>query len=120
MQPTGFPNGTETLLFVPLFLIAIAVYFFYSYCLKIICEKAGTEPGCLVWIPLLQIFPLLAAADMNPLWVLGLIVPLLNIVITIVMWVKILDALGRTPLWIILMLIPGANIFFLPLLAFTD
>jgi hypothetical protein len=120
MPSTGVTGGTEALLFVPIFLLAIAFYFFYCYCLKIICEKAGTEPGCLIWIPLLQIFPLLAAADMSPLWVLALFVPILNFIVGIVIWVKILEALDRSMLWILLMFIPVANIFVLPLLAFTD
>ena len=46
-------------------------WFLFSACLRTICKKAGKEPGFLIWLPLLQIFPMLSAAGMSPLWILG-------------------------------------------------
>jgi len=40
-------------------------------CLRTICKKAGKEPGFLIWLPLLQIFPMLQAARMSAVWILG-------------------------------------------------
>jgi len=37
--------------------VQIGLYIFFAYCLKKICEKAGSKPGVMIWIPVLQIFP---------------------------------------------------------------
>lgn len=46
----------------------LLMYLFFSFCCMLICRKAGTEPGMLVWMPMLQILPLLRAARMSPIW----------------------------------------------------
>lgn len=43
-------------------------YLFFCYCCMLICRKAGTEPGLLIWFPLVHILPLLRAARMSPVW----------------------------------------------------
>ena len=42
-------------------LLSLVVYLFACYLMKRICEKAGGEPGILIWIPILQIIPMLKA-----------------------------------------------------------
>lgn len=55
-------------------LLALAVllvfHLFFSFCLKLICVKAGSEPGFAVWLPGLQVIPALRAAGMSLLWLL--------------------------------------------------
>lgn len=53
---------------------AALLYLFYCFCLHLICQKAGT-PSFLVWIPLLQLFPMFRAARMPSVSVLGLFAP---------------------------------------------
>jgi hypothetical protein len=43
-----------------------------------------------------------------------------NIVLTVIMWVKICAAIGKSPWLVILMFVPLANLFFLPYLAFSE
>jgi len=108
----------------PTILCAIAAslllsYAFFCYCSMLICKKAGTEPGVLVWIPILQMVPLVRAAGMGPLWVLAFLIPLLNLVAQIVWSFKIVKARGKNAGWAILLLLPVTNILAFIYLAFS-
>jgi len=54
--------------------------YFFSYCLKLICEKANVDPGVMIWIPLVQLIPMATVANLNPLLLLLYLVPLVNVV----------------------------------------
>ena len=47
----------------------LAFYIFYCFCAKRICEKCGVNPGILIWIPIVNLVPLLQAAKM-PVWMI--------------------------------------------------
>jgi hypothetical protein len=102
------------------FVFAVGIYIFVCYCLKVICEKTGHEPGILIWIPIVQLIPLLQVAKM-PLWYIVLfLIPLVNLIIGIMLWVKICQARGKSGWMVILMFIPLVNLAFLPYLAFSE
>lgn len=101
------------------FLIAVGLFVFMSYCLKLICEKAKVEPGVLIWIPFVQMIPTATVAGINPLLLLLYFVPFVNLVFMLYHWSKVCSAIGKSPWMVVLMLIPLVNIAFLPLLAFT-
>jgi len=97
--------------------VAVGVYVFACYCLKLICEKAGHQPGVLIWIPLVQAIPLLTVAKL-PIWFIILFfIPVVGFVVAIVMWVKICQARGKSGWLVLLGIIP---IIFLPYLAFSE
>ena len=100
--------------------IGLAVYFFFCFCMKKICEKAGHEPGVLIWIPIANLVPMLTVAKM-PVWMIVLFfIPLVNIVIAIMMWWKICEARGKSGALGLLMLVPLVNLGLLLYLAFGD
>ena len=103
------------------FLVAtLLFYLFFCQCCSLICEKAGTRAGPLVWLPVLQIFPLLRAAHMSPWWFLAWLVPVLNVVGYILLSVKLVEARGKS-VWIaILLLLPVTCFFAFVYLAFSD
>lgn len=102
---------------VGIFLIS---YIFYCYCSMLICQKTGNAPGVLIWLPLVQIIPMLRAARMSPLWFLALWVPVLNLVTHIVWSFRIVQARGKSG-WVTLFLVlPVTNIFAFCYLAFSD
>jgi hypothetical protein len=92
---------------------ALLLYLFTCYCYKLICEKTGNKPGVLIWLPLLQVFPLLRAASMSPLWVLVPFAP--------VVWCfKIAKARGKSA-WVgVLLLFPVVSVFAFLYLAFSN
>lgn len=100
--------------------ISLALYVFFCFCCKRICEKCGKDPGVLIWIPIVNLIPLLEVAGL-PVWTIILFfIPLANFIIAIVMWAKICVARGKSGWLVLLMLIPVVNLIFLPYLAFSE
>lgn len=95
------------------------VYLFFCYCFKRICQKAGQPPGVLIWLPLFQALPLLRAAGMSRWWFLGLLLPVLNLVVSVLWCFKIAQACGKSALTGIALLLPGLNVLALLYLAFS-
>jgi Family of unknown function (DUF5684) len=103
-----------------LLIIALAVYLFTCFCLKRICEKCGNQPGVLIWIPIVQIIPLLQVAGMATWMLILFFIPFVNLAIGVYMWAKICSARGKSPWLVLLMFVPIANIIFIPYLAFSE
>lgn len=122
MHTTTHTQGTFPSLFLFAFVlvIAVALYVFYCYCLKRICEKAGRDPGFLIWIPFIQMIPLLEVAQLPVWFIILFLIPLLNLVISIVMWAKVCQARGKSGWLVLMMFIPVLNLVFLPYLAFSE
>jgi hypothetical protein len=100
--------------------IMLLVYLFHCYCCMLICRKTGNPPGFLVWVPVLQLFPLLRAAGMSGWWFLAYCVPVLNIVAQVLWCLNIAKARGQS-VWIgVLLLLPIINLFAILYLAFSD
>lgn len=94
--------------------IGLFIYLFFSYCNKMICEKAGKKPGILVWLPIAQVFPMFEAANMSPLWIL--LFPIAPFVWSF----KIATACGKNAFVGFLLLVPGISFFAYLYLAFSD
>lgn len=73
----------------------LAAYLFHSYCCLLICQKSGCEPGPLIWVPVLQLFPLLKAASMSPWWFVAFLVPGISLIAQVVWFFKIARARGK-------------------------
>lgn len=89
-------------------------YLFFCFCGALICQKAGRPGGILMWLPVLQFIPLLRAAKMSPWWLLGMMVPLLNIWGHILWSFRIAGARGQgfwTALLLVLPTYPLAFIY---------
>jgi hypothetical protein len=100
--------------------IMLLVYLFHCYCCLLICQKTGNPPGPLVWLPVLQLLPLLRAAGMSNWWFLAYCVPVLNIVAQVLWSFNIAKARGKSA-WVGLMLVlPGTNLFAFLYLAFSN
>ncbi|MEN9576591.1 MAG: hypothetical protein RL514_4446 [Verrucomicrobiota bacterium] len=100
--------------------IAIAVYVFFCFCMKRICEKAGHEPGILIWIPIANLIPQLKAAQL-PVWMIVLcLIPFVNVFAVVYLWVKLCIARGKPGPLGLLILIPGVNLGLICWLAFAD
>jgi len=96
-----------------------ATYLFFCYCSMLICKRTANKPGLLVWLPLLQFFPLLKAAGMSRWWFLAFFVPILAPFANILWCLKIARACGKGILTAILLILPVTNIFTYIYLAFS-
>jgi hypothetical protein len=117
--PFPLPALTPTLLFAVAGVL-VGLYLFHCFCLKLICKKSGHEPGFLVWLPLLQLIPMLRAAAMPGGWFFAFLVPGLNLVVSVVWCFKIAAARGKTALVAIFLLLPITSLFAFLYLAFSN
>lgn len=110
--------GIAALLTVLFF--SLITYVFFCFCMKRICEKAGHEPGILIWIPIANLVPQLTAAKL-PIWLIVLFfIPFVNLGALVYLWVKLCEARGKPPALGILILVPLANLGLILWLAFAD
>ena len=100
--------------------IILAVYAYTAICFMKIAEKTGTENGWWAWIPILNILLMLAIARKPMWWIILMLIPLVNLVIIILVFVAICQARGKSGLLTIGMLIPIVNLIVLGYLAFGD
>ena len=89
----------------------VLLYLLISYCGGLICQKTGHPAGVLVWIPVLQLIPLLRAAGMSPAWLVAFLVPILNVVAQIVWSVNIAKARGKSGWVAFFLVVPATSIF---------
>jgi len=101
-------------------ILCVALYVFYCFCLKKICEKCGNQPGVLIWIPIVQLIPLLQIAGMAVWMLILFFIPFVNLVVLVMMWAKVCSARGKSPWLVIMLFIPIVNIVFIPYLAFSE
>jgi hypothetical protein len=69
------PSGLMTWVVVTLgglVLLGGGFYVYTCYVLRLICVKAQAQPGIAIWLPFLQLMPLLRAAKMSRWWMVGL------------------------------------------------
>lgn len=117
--PFPVPPVTRNLI-IAVAAILLGLYLFHCYCCKLICKKAGTEPGVLVWIPVLQLLPMLQAARMSRWWFLAYFCPVLNIVAQVLWSFKIADARNKSAVIGVFLLLPVLSLFAFLFLAFSD
>ena len=100
--------------------IALLIYLFHCYCCMLICQKTSNPPGILVWVPVVQLLPLLRAAGMSGWWFLAYFVPVLNIVAQVLWCFNISKARGKS-VWVgVLLLLPVTSLFAFLYLAFSN
>ena len=100
--------------------IMLVLYFFVCCCCKLMVEKAGAEPGVMVWVPMLQLVPLVRAAGMPLWWVLGFFVPILNVLVSAIWCWKISEIRGKSRWFTLLLLLPVTGFFAFIYLAFSN
>ena len=102
---------------IAFFLLSVAVYLFYGYCYGRIFQKAG-RPLWEGFIPIYNYYVALKIVGRPGWWLILYIIPIVNIVITIIVYYDLARSFGRGVgfavglflLWFI----------FLPILAFGD
>lgn len=104
------------------FLLSIAAYVFGAFCLQKIFQRLSIPDDWLAWIPIANTWLMYKAGDQSPWWIIGLFIPLVNLVAVIfliIAFVNIIKKLGKSPWLALLMLIPIANLWLMYHLAFN-
>jgi len=106
---------------VIVFLVLFIVFYIYnSLCLHKIANKTDTPFGWFAWLPILNVFLILMIANKSFWWIILLLIPLVNLVCIIILWMEIAKARNK-PAWLgLLMMLPVANFLILGYLAFSE
>lgn len=103
-------------------IVWLVFYLFFAYCLARLAKKFGMPmKDALIWavIPIANIFLLLKISAKPMWWFILLLIPIVNIVISILIWMSISEQLGKPGWWgIIIGLVPFVNIIFFLILVF--
>ena len=101
-------------------MFGLAAYLYMSLALQTIATKTNTANTWLAWIPIANLFLMLGIAKKPMWWFLLLLVPLVNIVIAIMVWMAMAEARGKPSWWGILTIVPVANLVVPGVLAWSD
>ena len=104
--------------------VYIAIYVFCAYCLARIAVKMGMPMGSsFIWaiIPIANVFLILKLSTKPMWWFILMLIPIVNIVISILVWMAIAERLGKPGWWgVMIGIVPIANIVFFLMLAFGE
>jgi hypothetical protein len=106
------------LLFVVVF--GLAAYVYLALALQTIATKTGTANEWLAWIPIANLFLMLNVAKKPMWWFLLFLIPLVNLVMAIMVWMAVAEARGKPNWWGILMIVPLVNLVVPGYLAWAD
>ena len=101
-------------------LVGLAAYVYMSLALQTIATKTNTANAWLAWIPIANLFLMLSIAKKPMWWFLLFLVPLVNVVIAIMVWMAMAEARGKPSWWGILTIVPVANLVVPGVLAWSD
>ena len=100
-------------------IVCFLLYAFSALCFQKIAQKTATEHGWMAWVPVLNVFLMLSIAGKPLWWFLLLFIPLVNIIVTVIIFMKIAEACNK-PSWLgILFLLPLVNLIVLGYFAFS-
>ena len=100
-------------------LIVAAIYLYCTFSLYKIAQKLNTPNAFFAFIPILNLWLMCEMAEKSPAWIIGLIIPVVQIVAMIFLWVPIAKRLGKTWGYGVLMAFPPTALFIVGVLAFS-
>ncbi len=100
---------------------SLVFYVYLSYSLYVIAQKTGhSDNAWLAWIPIVNLFLTLQIAGEPGWWFILFLIPIVNIVIGVIVWMKIAVARNKPDWWGILLIVPFVNFIVPGYLAFSD
>ena len=109
--------GVMMLVFV---VFALAAYVYFALALQTIAKKTNTENAWWAWVPILNAILMLNIARKPVWWFILLLVPFVNIVIGIMVWMAIAEVRGKPNWWGILLIVPLVGLIVPGYLAWSD
>jgi hypothetical protein len=100
--------------------IGLAAYVYMALALQTIANKTNTENSWLAWIPIANLILMLNIAKKPVWWIVLFLIPIVNIVIAIMVWMAVAEARGKPSWWGILVIVPVANMVVPGVLAWSD
>ena len=118
--PGALPFALGAGMFGFFLLCALAGYVYGALALQTIANKTNTENGWMAWIPIINVILMLNIARKPIWWILLCLIPLVNIIIFIIIWMGIAEARNKPNWWGILLIVPIVSIIVPGYLAWSD
>jgi hypothetical protein len=100
--------------------IGIGAYVYAALALQTIANKTNTQNSWLAWIPIANMVLMLNIAKKPLWWIVLFLIPIVNIVIFVMVWMAVAEARGKPSWWGILAIVPVVNIVVPGVLAWAD
>jgi len=107
-------------LMVFIWIFILAIYIYVALALQTIAKKTNTANGWWAWIPILNLILGLNIAKKPIWWIILCLIPLVNIIIFVVIWMGIAEARNKPSWWGILMIVPVVGLIVPGYLAWSD
>jgi hypothetical protein len=109
---------------IGIILFYLIFYIFWSFCIATIAKKLGRPFGTsflMAIIPIVNLYLLLQLSNKPWWWLFLFLIPIVNIVFLIMMWMALAEARGKPAWWgVMIGIVPFANIVFFLMLSFSD
>lgn len=101
-------------------ILLLVLYVYHALALQTIATKTNTENAWFAWIPILNIILMLNIAKKPIWWIVLFLIPLVNIVFIVIVWMAIAEVRNKPTWWGILVIVPVANLIVPGYLAWAD
>ncbi|MEA1925666.1 MAG: DUF5684 domain-containing protein [Patescibacteria group bacterium] len=105
--------------FLFMLIVSLVFYIYLAISLMKIAKKSNTPNAWLAWIPILNVILMLQIAKKPLWWILLFLIPIVNIIFSVLVWIEIAKAVGKPEWWGILIIIPFVGIIVPGYLAFS-
>jgi Family of unknown function (DUF5684) len=121
-QESSNPASAALASTMMLFLAGLVLigYVYFALAIQTIASKTTTPNAWLAWIPIANIFLMLGIAKKPMWWFILCLIPLVNIIIAVMVWMAIAEARNKPNWWGILTIVPLANLVVPGYLAWAD
>jgi len=109
--------GTMMMFFL---VFGVGMYIYVALALQTIANKTGTINAWLAWIPIANIILMLNIAKKPLWWIILFLIPIVNIVVAIMVWMGVAEARHKPSWWGILMIVPLVGLIVPGYLAWAD
>ena len=113
-------NGVIVGFMIAFLFVMIPMYIYYAMSFQRMAQKINIPDDWYAWVPVLNLVLLFRIANRPLWWIALLIVPGVNIIISIVVWMDVAKAMGKPEWWGILTVIPVVNLIVPGYLAFSN
>lgn len=96
------------------------LYIYTALALMTIATKTNTQNAWLAWIPIANVFLMLQIAKKPMWWFVLCLIPLVNLVIFVILWMAIAEARNKPSWWGILLIVPLVGLIVPGYLAWSD
>lgn len=118
-QSAGASAAVGIILVVEL-IFFVAIYVYMALALVTIAKKTNTPNAVWGWIPILNLILMLNIAKKPIWWIILCLIPFVNIIIFIIIWMAIAEARQKPSWWGIMLIIPVMNLIMPGYLAWAD